>query len=186
MSEINGWHGIKRTLIIVGCVMLVLINAFALIYTTVDRTWDPLCNYPVQDVINKNATDVYHKNPKDKELYPHIKPGDTVNVVAMKCNNTDKPITVRGVRSWQTVPPTVLGTVIEDSHATGIREPGRRTLTYQNPIPSSVIVRSRTILQTTGKPAVWILTGNETPVEPDGTEGRTKTWETEPFVIETQ
>jgi len=99
-------------------------------------------------------------------------------VSAEKCNLLDTPVTVRGVKTWQTRDP--FGNVITSGEGQVIREPGCEQFDFVNVIPSDVISTTREILAATGRDyVVWTIAGEERvtgsccylPV----------TWETEPF-----
>lgn len=135
---------------------LVLINA-ALIWLVIieDGEWDPLGEYPLQEVLSVTT--------------------ETVTVEGTKCNATDRPVRIKGSVAWQRVDP--LGFVLAGGTGTNIRPPGCETETFENDIPASVTRADR-------PGSLWRIVGVEIPVEPNGKEGRQVTFETEVFHLE--
>lgn len=117
--------------------------------------YNPLGEYPTQTVIDVNL--------------------NSVDVVAVKCNNSDQPVDVTGSLNWQRVDP--VGFVFAAGTGVGVREPGCATLEFENTIPSEVKRANCT-------ECVWIISGIDTPYKPDtGERGVPRIWQTEEFQL---
>lgn len=110
---------------------------------------------------------------------PSTRLGDTVDVTGEKCS--DEQVSIDAVTSWQPVDPA--GTAITTGTSSNVRRSGCVVGQYENAIPEEVaaIVRSQ---HARGVAApLWVISGAETPIREDGTEGTTEVWVTEPFAI---
>lgn len=107
--------------------------------------------------------------------------GDTVNVTAEKCS--DEEVEITAVVTWRPTEPGGPPVHVAGDTAGGIQAAGCDTLRFQNEIPDEVVevVRRQ---HARGYPApLWQITGSETPIADNGTEGATEVWYTEPFAI---
>lgn len=111
---------------------------------------------------------------------PAVRLGDTVNVTAEKCS--DDPVDIVGVTSWKPVDP--LGPAIITGNQHGYQRPeGCVVAQYQNDIPPEVAAAVRRQHDRGISRPLWVIQGAETPISPDGHEGSTEVWSTEPFAI---
>lgn len=117
--------GIALTMIVVG----------ALYVLTGEDPWDPLGDYPVQEVLS-------------------VEDGHVL-VEGTKCNDSNGPVRVRGTFNWQRVSPR--GFIVSLGEGVAVREVGCVTQTFDNTIPAEVLE--------VNKPGdVWRLLGTETPI----------------------
>lgn len=131
------------------------------------QSFDPLGDYPPQDVI-----------ADERHGVPTVTAADDVHVVGIKCNESDAPVQVAGHAAWQSVDPP--GTVITVGEGTAIREPGCERFEFVNPVPPDVLARTREL----GGRVLWRITGTETPIRGDGIRGVPRTWTTETLAVE--
>lgn len=134
--------------------------------------WDPLGEYPLQIVTNKQRV-------LDGVSYPTIDVSDTLIITGIKCANGR--IKVEGTVSWVTDEPP--GSELQVGTNTGTRGPGCVNQTYRVSVPDEVVERIDTFASEGIDSSIWHLTGTETPVKPDGTEGEPRTWITTSFRI---
>lgn len=147
---------IDKVAIVLAVVSTVLAVALGWSYWQQSQEWNPLGEYPTQEVRAVRATEV--------------------DVHGIKCNDSDAPVTVRGTGiSWQRVNPR--GAIIESSPGGGTAErpPGCLGQDFTNAIPEQVFAEDL-------PGALWRITGTEVPFE-DGREGVPRTWETELFDV---
>ena len=134
--------------------------------------WDPLGEYPLQIVMNKQEI-------VDGTSYPTIGLDDTLIVNGIKC--ADGRIKVKGIVTWVTDEPP--GSEAAGGTNTGIRGPGCVNQTYRVSVPDEIVEQVK-IFESEGiKSSIWHLTGTETPVKADGSEGESRTWITTSFRI---
>jgi hypothetical protein len=128
----------------------------------VEPQWDPLGDYPVQKILNK-----------DHKVSLTDTSNNVVKVDAIKC--ADEPAQVAGSLRWQSVKPP--GIVLMIGSGTGTRKQGCQEMFFENPIPPEVkaVIKS-------GGPTVWVITGTETPLR-DGQQGVPRAWTTEQFEV---
>lgn len=105
-----------------------------------------------------------------------VKIGQTVVIVARKCNITKHTITVKGEGSFAAVEPAGLSVVIGHGQAT--RKPGCTAKTFKFVIPPSIVERVRTLAPTTST-QIYQIYGTDTPT--DG--GAVAAWASQPFII---
>ena len=110
---------------------------------------------------------------------PSTRLGDTVDVTGEKCS--DESVSIDAVTSWQPVSPP--GTAITTGTASNVRQGGCVVGQYENSIPEAVtaVVMSQHARGVTAP--LWVISGAETPIRDDGTEGTVEVWVTEPFAI---
>lgn len=152
-----------------------------------EGAWAPLRPYAQQHVLNSQRFVTLED--------PYLRTS------AVKClaRGITQPVKVVAVRQYQLLLPP--GTVVNAGAATSTRYPanvrppkingfraptagrdGCLRLKYANQLPEAVMRRSAEVCRLTGFPALWKLTGTESP-ESDGRRGVTRTWETEPFRV---
>lgn len=163
----SNWNKYKWLLLIP--VFLVQFYVLSNIAKTSPEVYDPLGNYPTQEVLNTIPG----------VSGPALRVGETLNITAIKCNNAKKDVEITGAKFWNLIEPR--GTNIPDGKGVGVRKAGCETFHYENPIPQSVLDRTKSILSQ-GKPyAVWKLSGYETPTQkPNGVQ---RVWESVEFRI---
>ncbi len=136
-----------------------------------DDTFDPLGEYAEQDVTAEENADGL----------PVVAIDDPVEVVGTKCNDSDEPVRITGVLSWQARDPA--GAVIEVGRGERVAEPGCIEQTFENLIPPEVrgLIAGQ---HEAGIPApVWRISGREVPIDGNGAEGVARTFVTEDFVV---
>lgn len=141
----------------------VLILAF--VVSRPDPLWDPLGDYPVQQVTGPTP-----------HAFSVSDPAAAIPIRAIKCNNSDRPVKVRGTVEWRRVSP--LGQVIAVGGGTAERTPGCQSFNYENTIPAEV----RESVLTNGT-STWQISGEETPIREDGTRGESRAWQSENFKL---
>lgn len=160
-------------ILIAGVVLVLLLQGVLLLIQVFGQPYDPLGDYPPQDV----------SNIEGDSGYPVVLPGDPLTVIGTKCNTTDKVLGTVGSVRWTTIEP--LGTSIEtSSNAPGERPPGCVENTFSNPVPAEVLARNQKLYDSGSGSVIWVFRGYEQPVASDGTLGVGRSWETEPFIIE--
>lgn len=159
-----GWSNGSRRLIVTAVTAAAALFVLSAVLVVLlvgelrsNRPWDPLGEYPVQEVTNG----------------PKIPIAATVHVTATKC--ADVTVDVRGSSSWASVTPP--GTIIPSGQGAGQREAGCTVIDYENRIPDEVAAVVRA-----GGSTVWRIVGTETPFE-EGREGVPRAWRTEDFEI---
>ena len=111
---------------------------------------------------------------------PAFTEGDVVPVTGEKC--ADAVVEVIGSVQWQTIDPA--GTFIEAGEGTRTTILGCETKTFANSMPPGVVEANREIRSSGVDAPTWVVTGVETPINPEnGENGERQTWTTEPFVI---
>lgn len=139
------------------------IAVLVLAFPSTEKKFDPLRNQ-TQTVLTKMplvATD-----------------GLGVMVEGTKCSVSDESILVRSTIVWQSLIPR--GTVIQVGEGVREQTPGCTTIKYDNPVPTSVLSRTRTLLANGYDRVVWILTGVETPEHPNAVP---RAWRTQPITF---
>ena len=130
----------------------------------------PLGPYPEQTVHAQFEVDGY----------PAFVEGDAIPVTGEKC--VDEPVSIIAEVQWQTFEPA--GTYVSVGVGRREYEGGCVDLNFVNEMPDEVIEANREIRSEGFEAPVWVITGIETPINPDGGEsGEPQTWTTEPFVI---
>jgi hypothetical protein len=84
-----------------------------------------------------------------------------VDVVASKCNLTDKPVTISGSVVWQSIDPR--GTQLVVGEGVSVRPPGCTDFEFRNPVPPVVADRTRHLVKDGRDFVVWQIVGVETP-----------------------
>ena len=120
--------------------------------------WDPLGEYP---------------------SYPTIGLEDTLVVTGIKC--ASGRIKVEGTVTWVSDEPP--GSEIETGKNTGTRGPGCVNQTYRVSVPDEIVEQVKIFKSEGIEGSIWHLTGTETPVKSDGSQGEPRTWITTSFRI---
>ena len=134
--------------------------------------WDPLGEYPLQVVMNKQEI-------LNGTSYPTIGLDDTLVVTGIKC--ATGRIKVEGTVTWVSDEPP--GSEIETGTNTGTRGPGCVNQTYRVSVPDEIVEQVKIFKSEGIKSSIWHLTGTETPVKSDGSKGEPRTWITTSFRI---
>ena len=159
-----------RVAVVVALASLALLGFVVIRQWTESAPFDPLGQYPPQEVMNRTAG---VRGPS-----AHV--GDDVVVTGIKCNDSDVPVTVRGSYSWVSVEPR--GAVVPTGEGLTQRRPGCETFRFENPMPDEVIQRSEELLDR-GITPIWYIAGFDEPIAHDGTVGVRRAWQTENFSI---
>lgn len=134
--------------------------------------WNPLGEYHVQAVAERvPGVDG-----------PAAVLGAPLHVEGTKCNESGEPVEVTGTLRWQSIDPAGAS----GGHVTvnAVRSPGCVTRDFLNPVPPDVLRLMRAaIMARGGQPVVWAVTGEDTPLAPDGRRGVPRIWRTENFTI---
>lgn len=134
--------------------------------------WDPLGEYPLQVVMNKQEI-------LDGTSYPTISLDDTLVVNGIKC--ASGRVKVEGTVTWVTDEPP--GSEIETGTNAGTRGPGCVNQTYRVSVPDEIVEQVKIFKSEGVEGSIWHLTGTETPVKSDGSKGEPRTWITTSFRI---
>ena len=134
--------------------------------------WDPLGEYPLQVVMNKQEI-------LNGTSYPTIGLDDTLVVTGIKC--ASGRVKVEGTVTWVTDEPP--GSEIETGTNTGTRGPGCVNQTYRVSVPDEIVEQVKIFKSEGVEGSIWHLTGTETPVKSDGSKGEPRTWITTSFRI---
>lgn len=134
--------------------------------------WDPLGEYPLQVVMNKQEI-------LNGTSYPTISLDDTLVVTGIKC--ASGRVKVEGTVTWVTDEPP--GSEIETGTNTGTRGPGCVNQTYRVSVPDEIMEQVKIFKSEGVEGSIWHLTGTETPVKSDGSKGEPRTWITTSFRI---
>jgi hypothetical protein len=129
------------------------------------KSFDPL-RFPDQKVLSK----------VDGIKGPAALPGDFVNVTAVKCNLSSKPVGIIGTYEWVAVDPP--GAIIEGGHGAAVRQPGCISFNYKNVIPAAVLAEAKE----RGPRSRWIISGSE---KPTNAYSVARVYRSEPFTIVT-
>ena len=171
--EIRRRKAISRFGIIIITIAITLMMAGLLHLFLSFLKWDPLGEYPLQVVTNEQRI-------LDGVSYPTIELNDTLIVNGIKC--AEGRVKIEGTVNWVTDEPP--GSEINTGSNTGIRGPGCVNQTYRVSVPNEIVEQVK-IFESEGiKSSIWHLTGTETPIKPDGTEGESQTWITTSFRIQ--
>lgn len=140
------------------------------------HTWAPLGPYPTQTVISQGP----RVNGNGNIQIPQVHLGSEVEVNGTKC--AAESVAVQGTTGWRSVEPAGF------FYSAPPGPPGYRIkgcsakLTFLNSIPPEVDAWARHKLAAGHHPQVYIG-GCETPTRPNGEEGATLCWRTEPFLL---
>jgi len=134
--------------------------------------WDPLGEYPLQVVMNNQEI-------LDGTSYPTISLDDTLVVTGIKC--ASGRVKVEGTVTWVTDEPP--GSEIETGTNSGTRGPGCVNQTYRVSVPDEIVEQVKIFKSEGVEGSIWHLTGTETPVKSDGSQGESRTWITTSFRI---
>lgn len=180
-SKTKGWKesifkgSFDRVTIILALMVVVSLGILGF-RTLQPKPFSPLDEYSRQQV--KLAVE-----PQGLGVYPtlHIKTGkETLPVHAKKCS--EELVQIAGVNNWQEVDPP--GTVIVNAKGTGTRLKGCQEFDYENTIPLGVMDRLKNQAETGQMISRWKITGEETPLAPDGNQFVvSKTYESDEFVL---
>ena len=162
-----GRFGIIVITIAITLLFILILQSFFYIFK-----WDPLGEYPLQIVMNKQEI-------LDGTSYPTIGIDDTLIVNGIKC--ADGRIKVKGTVTWVTDEPP--GSEIETGTNAGTRGPGCVNQTYRVSVPNEIIEQVNTFASEGIKSSIWHLTGTETTIKSDGSTGESQTWITTSFRI---
>ena len=169
---------LERTVVMLAVLLLGITAGVVGSVLFASDPWAPLGPYPEQDIISDRTVEV-SEGAGTTTVVPLVRSDEDVTVEGVKCN--DEPVTVSGTVSWVSVDPP--GTQIRVGEGIRDRTAGCHAFTFHNPVPPSVVARTRTLTDQGYQP-VWRITGTETPQRPDGTTGEALSWTTEPFVVE--
>lgn len=117
--------------------------------------WHPLGPYPTQRVLD--VTD------------------DAVIVEGVRCASEDH-VKVRATKSWVRLDPPGYVSPPETAVIDLDFTEGCRTRTFVNTIPADVRAAD-------SPGAVWVIAGEDAPIDDDGTIGASVYWSSEPFVL---
>lgn len=162
-----GRFGIIVITVAITLLLVLILQSFFYIFK-----WDPLGEYPLQVVMNKQEI-------LNGTSYPTIGIDDTLVVAGIKC--ATGRIKVEGTVTWVTDEPP--GSEIETGTNTGTRGPGCVNQTYRVSVPNEIVEQVKIFKSEGVEESIWHLTGTETPVKSDGTTGEPRTWITTSFRI---
>lgn len=152
--------------------MLILAGAVIFAEIREPGIWDPLGEYPPQTVTSRVAG----------VPGPAATLDDTVDVEAVKCGpDSGGPVTVRTTLVWRSIDPR--GAAWSRGESQTEREPGCAALSFHNAIPPQVVELVEAQHEAGFDRPVWEITGSETPIDDDGTEGAPRRWVTERFTL---
>lgn len=161
----------RSSMVLIVAVAVCLIAAAAIIGYLVAKpsTWDPLGEYPIQNVESRI----------DGQTGPAIKVGDVLLVSGVKCSTI--PVQVRGTIGWISVDPP--GTNIALPSGLTRRPEGCTAFAYKNVIPPEVVDRVHQLATNGIFESTWRITGSDTPIDAHGLEGSIRVWTTTNFKI---
>ena len=162
---------VSVSIVVLGVALLVLAAAILYAEIRTEEVWDPLGDYPTQEV---TSTVRGIEGPAT-----HI--DGTVNVHATKCNDTSMPVDVETTLTWRSVEPR--GAAWQRGSSLAVRDPGCESLSFANPIPGPVQELIEAQYRAGYPEPVWQIVGTETPVREDGSDGKRQTWRTENFKV---
>ena len=162
-----GRFGIIIITVAITLLLVLILQSFFYIFK-----WDPLGEYPLQVVMNKQEI-------LNGTSYPTIGIDDTLLVTGIKC--ATGRIKVEGTVTWVSDEPP--GSEIETGTNTGTRGPGCVNQTYRVSVPDEIVEQVKIFKSEGIKSSIWHLTGTETPVKSDGSKGEPRTWITTSFRI---
>jgi len=165
-----GRFGIIVIAIAMTILVITLLQSFIYLFK-----WNPLGEYPLQVVINKQEI-------IDGISYPTIGVNDTLVINGIKC--ADGRVNVEGTVIWVTDEPP--GSEIKTGTNTGIRGPGCVNQTYRVSVPNEIVEQVRIFKLEGIETSIWHLTGFETPIKSDGSKGESRTWITTSFRIRSE
>lgn len=126
------------------------------LWLTQDKPYNPLGEYPIQEIVSTTAT--------------------TVTVRGVKCVDVDVAVDIVGEFNWFRIVPPGFGTTPIGGAA--VRVPGCQPFEFVNTIPSEVLAVNNPDVD------LWYITGTEWPIDPaTGQRGVSRTWRTENFGI---
>lgn len=146
-------------------VLLVGVILWAVVRPPTVPTYAPLGDFPVQSVTTAQPIPV----------------GSDIGVTATKCSNATSPVQTAGRLSWQSI--SSRGSAYLVGEGVGVRLPGCRRVDFENPMPAQVQDRVRQLAAQGTHISTWVITGQETPVAPDGQRPVVKAYTSERFQI---
>lgn len=162
---------VSVSIVVLGAALLVLAAAILFAELRTPTVWDPLGDYPVQEVTTRVPG----------VSGPAVYVDGTVDVVATKCNDTGEPVDVETTLTWRSVEP--LGAAWHRGQSFSTRSPGCESLTFHNPVPVAMRELVEAQFRAGFTEPVWQIVGTETPVREDGSDGKRQTWRTENFRV---
>lgn len=165
------WDPVARAMMTLALALLI---SFAVVAFLLWRE----SNLPVLDHVDPQIV----LSRVDGVAVPAATLGDgEVEVQAVKCNRTGEPLSARVSISWTTLDPR--GTVIGPVSSVSTYEPGCATVTFLNPFPVQVVLRTREILRDDPERGYveWVITGTEKAI--DKRLAPEESWRTQPFRI---
>ena len=171
-------HSVQRSaktvsvsIVVLGVALICLAAAIIYAELRTEEVWDPLGDYPIQEVtstvpgVNGPATTI----------------DGTVDVSAIKCNNTAREVNVETTLAWRSVEPR--GATWNRGGSIAVRGPGCESLTFSNVIPDPVVALIEAQHDAGFTEPVWQIVGPETPIRADGADGQRQTWRTQNFTV---
>lgn len=178
------YYGAMTVIIVVALV----IGATGTALWIQNSRWDPLGEYPLQTISDPDPTPVNIPGYNlTQSSLPTIYLDEQVRSTGIKCvgdpseKSPDQIVTVKGILSWVSDEPP--GKIIETGRGGGKRGPHCVNYTFLNSVPPEVKEEIMRLSKLGIHESTWHLTGTETPVREDGTEGVPRTWVTTSFRI---
>ena len=171
-ADVIGRHA-KVTVVVLGCLVAALLTVAGVV------TWAELRDPEPYDPLHYTNPQTVTSRVRPISGQPATHLNGTVDVTGEKCS--DDRVGIEAVISWQPVDPR--GSTVQVGESSGTREAGCEVSLFENEIPDEVrmVVMAQ---HARGVDApLWVISGAETPTGPDGHEGSTEVWTTEPFAI---
>lgn len=150
------------------------------------QIWDPLGNYPIQEVIAPRDDIVPSpggENFEEGVSLPVLYWDEEIEVHATKCVKPEEGIIqIEGDFAWTSDEPP--GRNIEAGGGVGPRGPGCVNYNYRNPLPDEVMAELLKLKEQGLEYSDWHIGGVETPIDKEsGREGAPRSWITITFRI---
>lgn len=179
----------RKFLSILAGVTIVLAMAMGAFFTGAQviksQKWDPLAQYPVQQVVAERESSTPlpgGENYEEDVTIPVYYWNEEVEVEATKCVKVEEDIVqVEGNLAWVSDEPP--GRIIDAGTGVGPRGPGCVNYSYRNPIPDNVKAELEELKEQGIEQSEWHLGGTEIPIEEGSREGAPRSWITITFRI---
>lgn len=171
-------------------VAALVVSVFSLVLTISigvrGSPWNPLGEYPTQQVKNRSVTPSTYPAGSSINLStaangPNLYVNQDVEVEGTKCNASSEVVEIVGTTQWVAIEPP--GSIFVTGSGSSHRDPGCTTRNYKNPVPTVVKDRVNQLHEQGIDESIWQITGVETPVRDDGDDGVKRVWQTDNFTL---
>lgn len=183
LSGLNIWLRLNWLKILL--VFVLVVNIFIMAKPAFSP-WNPLTDYPTQTVVADHEVVTLHSptgdyTTEDPVIYWSGRGPIIVVVKGKKCNTSSVEFDVDGTRFFDIYSP-VVEHIPPSGSVRAVRQPGCTDLTFRNTLSDEITSIISSNLSATS-PVEMSMGGVETPIDENGKNSISRTWETEKFTI---